>query len=453
MISFALKAAFEMMSADKRHQLSQKLVSALIKNATAADELDMVCFVAVDLINRIPKEKVTDCTERVLYARMNETAGNKALSVPDFCSAVKYAESGLAFLGETSYWETHHDLMLNLHKTSAAALYSCSNGNQDLLKERIHSVFQHAANIKEEFKTRLVWIKFVSTISLQEAINECHILLERLGEPITSSDISPAYAASELVRIKNSLLDGRNQLSAQMTECNKVKAMRVMSYLVDFYHMQRRHTAVIISTRMVEISLTHGCTEESYFALASFGAHLVAILKDIDNGCVVARMSLALMSKSRYNINAMLPPVYTAIYGFALIWVEPLQVSTCLFINQICLDITIVSHIVSFPLQMIQSVMEPLLQAVQLAFGYGNIVKATNNAKVNEDCAVFLSCFTHTHLCRYLTHFPHHMFSYTSHACFIAERIVSIEMLFPLLPVEYHLTLSMIPTWFKSKLI
>ena len=62
----------------------QKLVSALIKNATASDEIDSVVFIAVDLINRIHNTSVVDPEERVVYASMNCLAGKKALSVPDF---------------------------------------------------------------------------------------------------------------------------------------------------------------------------------------------------------------------------------------------------------------------------------------------------------------------------------------------------------------------------------
>lgn len=100
----------------------------------------------VDLIDRINN---VDPEERILYASMNREAGNRALATPDFTSAVTYSESGLSFLDD-SHWETHHDLMLSLYEINIKAMHVCTNSNQDLLKERINIVFQHARNVDEE---------------------------------------------------------------------------------------------------------------------------------------------------------------------------------------------------------------------------------------------------------------------------------------------------------------
>lgn len=108
---------------------------------------------------------------------------------------------------DSSHWQTeHHALMISIHQTSVLALYSATNGNEDLLKVRINAVFEHASNVEEEFETRYVGIRFISTTSLQEAINECHSFLDRLGEPIDSTDISLAFARSEMIRVKELLL-------------------------------------------------------------------------------------------------------------------------------------------------------------------------------------------------------------------------------------------------------
>jgi ATP-dependent RNA helicase DDX31/DBP7 len=324
----------------------------LIRNATDAGEIDENVFVVVDLINRIPKEEVLDPTQRVLYAIMNEKAGKKALSVPDFCSAFKYSESSLSFL-DSSHWKSHHNLMLSIHETSVIALYSFTNGNQDLLTERIKIVFKYASNLDEEFRTRLVWIKLVSTTSLQAAINECHTLLDRMGEPIDPSDVDVAHVASELLRVKRAIQEGSRQLSFQMADVNKIMAMKVMICLVHSYSHQRNNKQAIVILRMVEISLKFGCCEESYFALSGFGVNLIQILGDIDQGVCWARMTLGLMSKSRHNINAIMPAVITTVYGFTLWLVEP-----------------------------IQSTMDQLLDGIRLSFDYGNVPFAITNVKV-----------------------------------------------------------------------
>ncbi|KAL7507287.1 hypothetical protein ACHAXN_005611, partial [Cyclotella atomus] len=111
------ETVFDLIPRDERLMLLKKLVSVLLRNAEDIGEIDENVYVVVDLINRFPKEEVTEPAQRVLYASMNEKAGKKALSVPDFSSAVKYSESGLALL-DSSHWKSHHNLMLSIHETS-----------------------------------------------------------------------------------------------------------------------------------------------------------------------------------------------------------------------------------------------------------------------------------------------------------------------------------------------
>jgi hypothetical protein len=73
-----------MIPVEERSRLYKKLATTLIKNASASNEIDQFIFVAVDLINRIDNESITDQEERVLFASMNDQAGKKALAVPDF---------------------------------------------------------------------------------------------------------------------------------------------------------------------------------------------------------------------------------------------------------------------------------------------------------------------------------------------------------------------------------
>lgn len=79
---------FDLIPVKERSQLLKKLATTLIKNATASNQIDLVVFVAVDLINRIENESITDQEERVLFASMNDKAGKKALAVPDFTRCV-----------------------------------------------------------------------------------------------------------------------------------------------------------------------------------------------------------------------------------------------------------------------------------------------------------------------------------------------------------------------------
>lgn len=177
-------------------------------------------------------------------------------------SAVKYSENGLSFLDE-NHWESQHDLSLQLHATSVCALYSCRQSNQETLQERISYVFAHAKTLEEEFKTRCIWIEFLSTSSLQKAIDECHTLLNRLGHPLDISKDSISHVCCEVERVQNEFLASENHRSmpARMLDPNKTKAMKVLSFLTTFYHYQRSIIGGIACARMVELSMQFGPCE------------------------------------------------------------------------------------------------------------------------------------------------------------------------------------------------
>lgn len=207
--------------------------------------------------------------------------------------------------------------------------YSATNGNEDLLKVRMNAVFEHASNVEEEFETRYVGIRFISTTSLQEAINECHSFLDRLGEPIDSTDISLAFARSEMIRVKELLLSEETPkllTMPKMTDPNRIKAMKIMSCLVNFHHYKRSLKLSFVCAKMIEMSMEYGCSEDTAFALAVFGSNMVGFLRDIDTGCSLARMALLLIPQARQNRNFILPSIVSVVYGFALLWKEPLQV-------------------------------------------------------------------------------------------------------------------------------
>lgn len=174
---------------------------------------------------------------------------------------MKYSEAGLSFIDER-HWQTHRVLLVELCATSVAALHSCTNGNQSLLKERMNAVFKHAISLEEEFRTRCLWIHLLAFTSLERAIVECHNLLARLGEPIDSSITDPTFVNSELARVKDAFSAcGKNFAASRMSDANKIKAMKIMTSLTSFYHYQRSVVGGIVSARMVELTMRFGYCE------------------------------------------------------------------------------------------------------------------------------------------------------------------------------------------------
>ena len=202
---------------------------------------------------------VIDPEHRILYATMNEEAGRKALSVPDFTSAVKYSESGIAFLNGAHYWKSHHKLMISIFQTSVAALYG-TNSNPDLLKERINIVCHQALNLQEEVQCRNTEIQLIGKTSTEQVISLCHALLDRLGVSFPNTD--PASVVPELMRVNNTISPQDLLALPQMADQNMLNASKVLEQLSTYYHRQKSyHMNALVTIRLIDISMQYGFTE------------------------------------------------------------------------------------------------------------------------------------------------------------------------------------------------
>ena len=124
-------------------------------------------------------------------------------------------------------------------------------------------VFKHAENVEEEFKTRFIYIRLLGETSLQAAIDECHKLLSRLGEPINSSCCDKIQVRSELERVKEAVFaDGKHiSMMIQMEDSKKIRVMQVMRVLSAYYHFKRSFVIGLVSAKMVDLSMRFGYSE------------------------------------------------------------------------------------------------------------------------------------------------------------------------------------------------
>lgn len=127
-------------------------------------------------------------------------------------------------------------------------------------------VFKHAKDVEEEFKTRYIYIQLLGETSLQAAIDECHKLLSRLGEPINSSCYDKIEVRSELERVKEAVFaDGYHiSMMNKMEDSKKIRAMQVMRVLSGYYHYKRSFVIGLVSAKMVELSMNFGYSEGKY---------------------------------------------------------------------------------------------------------------------------------------------------------------------------------------------
>ncbi len=314
------QTAVELLAGNELVSLLSKLAEAIINNASKAGKLESVLFVAVDLVNRVGSDAtpMSSSEQRAMFADLNARAGLKAIDVPDFSAAAKYADHGIAFLCDQC-WEMQYDLSLRLYETSVLAHFSSHESNEEKLTSRINAVFSHAKDFSDKFKTNVVWIKLLALSDLSRAIEESLRALQHLGEPLDLVEDSKVF--EEMVRIREQFAgDRKKQLlsTAPLTDTNKVKAMKLMAGLIAYFHQQNRLLGAYVVCKMIEITQTHGRCEASVFAAAGFACSLISLLDDRDEGYAWGHATLSLMKK--YDTDVLKPSVYAPLYSTCFIW-------------------------------------------------------------------------------------------------------------------------------------
>jgi predicted ATPase len=314
------KATIESICHEDLVPLLRKLIGSILNNSSSTGELGSVLFVVVDLVNRIGSDAKSSEQERVTFANLNLQAGLKAIAAPDFAGAAKYAEKGIAFLSDTC-WETQYDLSLGLYETAVLSHFSNLTGDRDKLMKRMDAVFEFAKDFSDKFNTHCVWIKTLAMTDLSRAIEEGLNALERLGEPLDLSNIDYNAVRDELVKRKAQFSGERrkNFLSTNhLIDCNKVRAMKIMTSLLGYYIQTKPIHAAFVCCRMIEMSMNHGHCEDSVHAAAGFAGALVNTLGDIDEGSAWGHTTLSLMNM--YNKQILIPSIHAMIYGIVFQW-------------------------------------------------------------------------------------------------------------------------------------
>mmetsp|Transcript_20431 Transcript_20431/g.44255 ORF Transcript_20431/g.44255 Transcript_20431/m.44255 type:complete len:1572 (-) Transcript_20431:548-5263(-) len=354
LVSFAhdmiQKATIDSIGKEDLVVLLRKLAAAFIRNASAVGQLDSVLYVVVDLINRIGCDATPSPKQRALFAELNSRAASKAIKVPDFAGAAKYAENGITFLHE-GCWEAQYSLSLSLYETAVLSHFSSLSGDRDVLTKRINAVFEHAKDFSDLFKTHCVWIKLLSMKDLTKAIAESLHALERLGEPLDLTHIDSHKSRDELIKRRDQFAGDRKKKflsSNRLSDENKARVMKIYSSLIVYYHQQKSFLGSYIGCQMIKMSMDHGHCEHSVFGAAAFACSLVNILDDIDEGSDWGGTALSLMNM--YDKEVLMPSIHGSLYGIVFIWKEP-----------------------------IQATLEPLARGIRLSYATGNVEFAMVN--------------------------------------------------------------------------
>ncbi|MBW4679154.1 MAG: AAA family ATPase [Microcoleus vaginatus WJT46-NPBG5] len=309
------QAAYSLIPDDEKKQSHLKIGQLLLQNTTLEDRKENI-FALVNQLN-YGTDLLTSESEKYQLAELNLIAGQKAKAATAHESAIKYLEVGLTLLASDS-WESQYELTLGLHEEAAEAAFL--SGDFDRMQKFVEVVQNCAKTLLDKVKVYEVQIQAdIAQNKLQDAINTALQVLKLLGVEFPSqpnpSDIGQGLAETATI------LNGKEAVDLfdlpQMTDLNKLAALRLLSSLFAVAYFVAPVLAPLVVLKQVNLSVQYGNAGISPFAYALYGFLLCAIVENIESGYQFGQLALRLVSllnakeistKTYFIVNIMIRP-------------------------------------------------------------------------------------------------------------------------------------------------
>ncbi|MGH1396460.1 MAG: trifunctional serine/threonine-protein kinase/ATP-binding protein/sensor histidine kinase [Trichormus sp.] len=276
------QAAYSLIPEAKRQEIHLRIGQLLLNNIPV-DQQEEKIFQLVNQLN-MAVELITDTIQRDELAKMNLIAGRKALASTAYAAALKYLNTGIEIISDTS-WETKYELALALHETAAEAAYLA--GDFEQMEQLFEVVLLQAKTLLEKVKVYEIKIQaYGAQNQALEAVNTALGFLQLLGiefpENPSQSDIQLAIAETTANMNGREIQDLIN-LPA-MTEAQPLAIMRILSSAIALAYQAVPELMPLICCRQINLSIKYGNAPLSAFAYVAYGLILCGLLGNIESG-------------------------------------------------------------------------------------------------------------------------------------------------------------------------
>jgi predicted ATPase len=323
-------AAYALISEAKRASIHLKIGRRIWMRSTlgtideSPDDEAKLFDVASHLILGLPV--VVDSDERCVIAAIQCRAGQRAMQMSDFATAVYFFDFGIVALKEDMWNSNHYDISLTLHNYSAEANYCI--GDFDRMDERVQAVFANARNFTDKIQayTTLVY-SMGGRNHLKEAVSIAQEVLRVLGEQIPANPgtltlLVEYFKTRWMLRCKSD----RFFLSLPTaTDISKIAAIQMLNLTSIYSYIATPKCGAVACFRILRLSVQYGMVGPAIPAYGAYGFLLGSQLGRMEEGYRYGQISLALLEQCQ--ARAWLPRVYFFTYGLLNRWVNPLRES------------------------------------------------------------------------------------------------------------------------------
>ena len=268
---------------------------------------------------------LTEATEKIKLARLNDRAAKKAMASSAFKPAFDYVGQGIELLPEDA-WNSYYELNLSLHYLGAEAAYDIAEF--DPMTQYIDAVLLHGRVMMDKIPVYALRINaFKASNKLDEAIDTGLEVLEKMGEKIPRKGPLPLVMI-DLLKTKFMLRGKKKEDILKlpiMENQEKSAALRILNDIASPVYWARPAILPFVIFRMVQLSLRYGITEISAFGFATYGLLMCGVLGDMPEGYRFGQIGLALLEK--FKAKKWLSQIYTPIYALINHWSEHIHLS------------------------------------------------------------------------------------------------------------------------------
>ncbi len=297
--SRVLRATYALLKSKEKKQHHLRLGKLLLEKY--GDEADDHAYQIVNQMNQ-GIQLITKQKERHELAKLNLAVGKKSKSAAAFETAWKFFSIGSELLTKSS-WEKDYELTKDLYLKRSECEYFIGNTQAaepifNLLLDNIRTSSEKAEVIN--LKLNL----YIKNNRLEEAIKIGIEALETLfEEEIPPNDaeitiISQIKMQDVQVSLEQQRIENLINLN-HMEDPDLIALMELMSNIIPAAYIVKRNLWILLTLRMVELSLTHGNTNRSAYAYMNHAVILCSGLQDYSNGYSMGKLALDL--NKRFN--------------------------------------------------------------------------------------------------------------------------------------------------------
>jgi predicted ATPase/signal transduction histidine kinase/tRNA A-37 threonylcarbamoyl transferase component Bud32 len=314
------QAAYSMIPENQKKATHLK-IGKLLLHQYAEKALEENIFDIVNQLN-IGVEFIGQQSEKYDLANFNLIAGRKAKAATAYEAASRYLNVGLELMPDSS-WQSHYDLMRDIHVETLEAEYL--NSNFERAQKISDIVLLQTKTLLEKIKVYELKIPFYlqqkePQIALETSLETLKLLGLSLPKNPSKVNIVLGLIANKLI-----LLSKRNSDLAKQPKMNdpyKLAIKRLLMSVLPATYMVNPNLLPLIIFEMVNLSIKYGNSSLSAYGYCMYGMILCGVLGDIDSGYKFGQLALNLLEI--YQAKEIKTKVYFLFNNFVRHWKEPI---------------------------------------------------------------------------------------------------------------------------------